>query len=88
MTKTLTLKKGEWPVAVDRESDGEKFFTNGQRAKGTAFYKDFELEDDVASGEITSGDGDMLIKGNKVRLWRYSEKQLKARIEYAVPDKS
>lgn len=87
MTKTLTLK-GKLPSAVDRNSDGERFWYGGLVAKGTCFYTDFEIGHPVTSGKIVSGDGDMLIKGSVVRLWRYTEKQLKAQVEYAVPDKS
>ena len=80
--------EGRLPEPVDRESDGVRFWYGGLVAKGNAFYQDFEIGHPVTDGKITSGDGGMLIYGTTVRLWRYTEDTLRARIEYAVPDKS
>lgn len=86
MKKLLALK-GKLPSAVDRESDGERFYYGGLVAKGSAFYTDFEIGHPVTSGHITSGDGGMRIQGTTVRLWRYTEDTLRASIEYEIPNK-
>ena len=87
MRKILKLE-GRLPEPVDRESDGERFWYGGLVAKGNAFYTDFEIGHTVTDYKITSGDGGIRIQGTTVRLWRYTEDTLRARIEYEIPDKS
>lgn len=86
MYKRLKLD-GKYPLPVDRNSDGERFWYGGLVAKGSAFYTDFEIGHPVTCCKITSGDGDLKPCGTKVRMWRYTEETLRARIEYAIQDK-